>query len=293
MPTDIDALRRFNRAYTARIGALDDSYLGSGRPLGPSRLLFEIEPGGSAVGRLRDRLGFDSGYASRLLRQLEAEGLVTVQPDPADRRQRIVALTDAGHRERRALDTRAEGAADELLAPLSPRLRSELATALATAERLLRAATVRFEVVDVGATPAREALARYFAELDERFRAGFDPGEGGADDDRDAFTPPDGAFVVMTDDDAVIGCGGLTRVDDTTAEIKRMWIDPERRGLGLGLRMVRHLEAEAARSGRTTVILDTNEVLTEAIALYRRAGYRPTDRYNDNPYAHHWFTRSL
>ena len=79
-------LRRFNRTYTQRIGALDESFLGTGRPLGPSRLLFEIGSGdgaGATVRELRDRLGLDSGYLSRLLRALETDGLVVVRPDPA------------------------------------------------------------------------------------------------------------------------------------------------------------------------------------------------------------------
>ncbi|MET0663770.1 MAG: helix-turn-helix domain-containing protein, partial [Ilumatobacteraceae bacterium] len=85
----VDVLRHFNRSYTQRIGVLDESYLHTGRPLGPSRLLFEIAVDGSSVLELRRRLGLDSGYVSRLLGQLTSEGLVTVDADPADRRQRI------------------------------------------------------------------------------------------------------------------------------------------------------------------------------------------------------------
>ena len=86
MSTTIATVRQFNRAWTQRVGALDESFLGSGRPLGPSRLLFEIgsTPGGAVVRELRDRLGLDSGYLSRLLRRLEDEGLVTTGADPDD-----------------------------------------------------------------------------------------------------------------------------------------------------------------------------------------------------------------
>ena len=144
----VEVLRRFNRSYTQRIGVLDDSYLGTGRPLGPSRLLFEIEGDGSAVLDLRRRLALDSGYVSRMLRQLEADRLVTVVPDPADRRQRVVRLTAEGRAARATLDVRSEELARQLVAPLSDRQRTELSAALDTADRLLRAATVRFEVVD-------------------------------------------------------------------------------------------------------------------------------------------------
>ena len=91
MPEDVSTttLRRFNRTYTQRIGALDESFLGTGRPLNVSRLLFEIGPDGATVRELRDRLDLDSGYVTRLLRRLTDDGLVDVHPDPADRRRRV------------------------------------------------------------------------------------------------------------------------------------------------------------------------------------------------------------
>src|SRR5436190_24341169 len=122
-------LRRFNRTYTQRIGALDDSFLGTGRPLGPSRLLFEIGSGGddgATVRELRERLGLDSGYLSRLLRSLEADGLVAVGPDATDRRRRRVRLTRRGRTARRRLDERSEDLARSLVAPLSERQRERL-----------------------------------------------------------------------------------------------------------------------------------------------------------------------
>src|ERR1700749_674447 len=96
MADPVVAVRRFNRRYTQRIGVLEDSFLGLGMPLGPSRLLFELGPGPASTHALRERLGLDSGYLSRLLRRLERDGLVRVSPDPADRRRRQVSLTAAG-----------------------------------------------------------------------------------------------------------------------------------------------------------------------------------------------------
>lgn len=290
---DVTTLRRFNRSFTQRIGVLDESYLGSGRALGPSRVLYEIEAEGTRIADLRDRLGLDSGYTSRLLRTLEADGLVTVERDPDDGRQRVVRLTASGIGEQRRIDELAEQHARRLLDGLSDRHRAELGAALATADRLLAAAAVRFEVVDPRSPGARFAVGEYFRELDTRFRDGFDPGEGGADDDAVALAPPDGAFVVIMSDRTVVGCGGLQRVDDDTGEVKRMWIDHDWRGLGLGHRLLARLEGLAADHGRSRIILDTNEVLSEAIAMYQQAGYEPIERYNDNPYAHHWFAREL
>ncbi len=292
MDDGVDALRRFNRCYTQRIGVLAESYLDAGRPLGPSRLLFEVGATGARVVELRRRLGLDSGYLSRMLRQLEHEDLVRISSDPVDGRQRTVSLSAAGRREWQRLDRRSDEVARQLMEPLSARRRAELASALATAEHLLRAATVDIDVADPTSAAAQAALDRYFRELDVRFSSGFDADAGG-DDERGAMRAPAGAFLLVRSDDATLGCGGLQRLDDRTAEIKRMWIHPDWRGLGLGGRLLARLEAAAQGLGRSRVVLDTNETLTEAITMYERAGYHPIDRYNDNPYAHHWFAKDL
>ena len=289
---EIATLRRFNRSYTQRIGVLSESYLGAGRPLGPSRLLFEVGATGARVSELRRRLGLDSGYLSRLLRQLEQDDLITVTPDPIDRRQRMVALSAAGRREWRRLDRRSEDVARRIVDPLTTRQREDLAVALATAERLLRAATATFEHIDPRAPAAGEALAQYFGELDARFPTGFDVGAAGGED-LAALGPPDGAFVLVATDATTIGCGAVQRIDDRTADIKRMWIHPDWRGLGLGARLLVHLEDTARGLGRTRAVLDTNATLREAISMYERGGYHAIERYNDNPYAQRWFAKEL
>lgn len=155
-------------------------------------------------------------------------------------------------------------------------------------------ADVTFDRVDATGVEARAAMTSYFAELDARFPGGFDAA-GAFADDAGIVAPPGGAFVVVRDGDdgRVVGCGGLQRIDDTTAEIKRMWIDASVRGRRLGRRLLDHLEATAAALGYGRVVLDTNATLTEAIAMYTSAGYEPTERYNDNPYAQRWFTKRL
>jgi DNA-binding MarR family transcriptional regulator/GNAT superfamily N-acetyltransferase len=292
-------LRRFNRTYTQRIGVLDESFLGMGRPLGPSRLLFEVGDGGAGVRELRDRLGLDAGYLSRLLRSLEADGLVDVRPDPDDLRRRRVSLTRRGRTAWRRLDERSEALAQDLLAPLSDRQRSRLTEALATADLLVRAATVRFEEVSATEPRAVQAMSAYFAEIGERF--GFEPGEAWTED-AEAMAPPDGFFVVATSDGGPVACGGVQRLPDDqaggprrgrVAEIKRMWVDGSWRGAGLGARLLRHLEDVARGRGYGVVRLDTNDVLHEAIAMYERAGYLAIDRYNDNPWARCWFEKRL
>lgn len=288
----VATLRRFNRSFTQRIGVLDESFLGSGRPLGPSRLLFEIGVDGAAVIDLRAHLGLDSGYLSRLLRQLEDDGLVEVRPDPSDRRRRIAMLTRRGRTELRTLDQRSDHLAQRLVAPLSARQQAELSAALSTAETLLRAATVTFDVVDPRSADALWAMTQYFDELDRRFPTGFDPGDTLVADAASMRTP-EGAFLVAHSDGAPVGCGGVKAVDATSAEIKRMWVHPDMRGCGLGKRLLEELEHHASALGHRRVVLDTNATLLEAIAMYERAGYSAIERYNDNPYAGRWFAKDL
>jgi len=292
MPDDPQTatLRRFNRTYTQRIGALEESFLGSGRPLGPSRLLFEVRDGGATVRELRDRLGLDAGYLSRLLRTLESDGLVEVRPDIDDRRRRRVTLTRRGRTAWRRLDDRSEQLARSLVAPLSERQRERLVEALATADLLVRAATVRFEETDPTDPRAVRAMAAYFAEIGERF--GFDPGDSWQHD-AESMAAPEGFFVVAISDGEPVACGGVQRLPDGAAEIKRMWVDDGWRGAGLGARLLRHLEDLARKRGHTLVRLDTNDTLVEAIAMYERAGYRSVERYNDNPWARCWFEKEL
>src|SRR5688572_22575697 len=131
---DTDVLRRFNRTYTQRIGALDESFLGLGLPLGAARLVFEIGEGGATARELRSRLGLDSGHLARQLRRLEDDGLVHVAPDPGDRRRRTVRLSTKGRALLRRLDDRSEQLAERLIAPLTDRQRQRLTDALATAD---------------------------------------------------------------------------------------------------------------------------------------------------------------
>ncbi|MDH3299023.1 MAG: helix-turn-helix domain-containing GNAT family N-acetyltransferase [Acidimicrobiia bacterium] len=286
----VDVLRGFNRRFTQRIGVLEDRFLGLDRPLASSRLLWEIGLDGRAVGDIRQTLGVDSAYLSRLLRQLESEGLVVTEPVPTDGRRRRATLTESGRREWQELDRRSQVLAETLIAPLGVGQRQRLAEALITADRLLSAAAVTIEPVDPADSAAVESLRRYFGELDERFETGFDEADS-VTADADFYRPPRGAFLLAHHGDDAVACGAVHRLTPDIAEIKRMWVNPDWRGIGLGRRILERLEQEGRSLGCTVVRLDTNSVLTEAIAMYRSAGYEPIDRYNDNPFAKCWFEK--
>ena len=288
----IEQVRRFNRVVTERIGALNDRFLGRPRPLGEARLLWEIGSGGSEVRLLRSRLGLDSGYLSRMLRSLEADGLIEVSPSPSDARARVAHLTRAGGRERAALDRRSDDLAASLLSPLSAEQQERLVDAMRVVERLLIAASVQITPVDPEHPDAQYCLAEYVAELNRRSSRGFDPRVGATALPHEV-RPPAGQFVVAYLHDQPIGCGAVKHHADAPHEIKRMWIAPQARGLGLGRRLLETLEACARAAGAQVAHIETSGALTEALSLYRSTGWVEVPRFNDEPFADHWLEKPL
>jgi DNA-binding MarR family transcriptional regulator len=288
----VDQVRRFNRVVTERVGALNDHFLGRARPLGEARLLWEIGLDGCEVRLLRSRLGLDSGYLSRLLRSLETAGLVKVSASSGDRRIRVARLTAAGRLERATLDERSDELAQSLLAPLNSRQRKRLVAAMGEVQRLLIAAGVEIRSVDPEHPDARYCLAEYVAELNRRSTRCFDPSVGATALPHEV-RPPAGQFFVAYLHGEAIGCGAVKHHGDAPAEIKRMWIAPQARGLGLGRRLLEKLEACALAGGARVAHIETSAVLTEALALYRSAGWIEAPPFNDEPFADHWLEKSL
>ena len=288
----IDQVRSFNRTVTQRIGVLQDEYLARGRPLGASRVLWEVGKAPVDVRALRARLDLDSGYLSRLLRALEGEGLVAVEPGTTDRRVRTVRLTDAGRAERAVLDRESDALAESLLAPLGDGQRERLVEAMAVVERLLTAGLVAVAVEDPRSAAARFCLDAYAAELAATFEGGFDTGRSRPVDPA-ALTPPRGLLLVARLHAEPIACGALKLPPGEPAEIKRLWVAPAARRLGVARRVLAELEARARQAGAEVVRLDTNRALRAATTLYRSAGYIEVPAFNDEPYAHHWFEKRL
>jgi DNA-binding MarR family transcriptional regulator/N-acetylglutamate synthase-like GNAT family acetyltransferase len=285
-------VRSFNRLVTERVGALNDHYLARDRPLGEARVLWEIGREGCDIRRLRSRLGLDSGYLSRLLRSLEAAQLVSVDRSENDKRVRTVHLTPTGFSERTLLEQRSDDLARSFLESLSESRRERLVAAMAEVESLLTVGLVEIKVVDPAEPDAQLCVREYFAELNRRFDTGFDPAASVPAELRE-LRPPAGVFVVATLRGDPVGCGALKFHGDEPAELKRMWVAESARGLGIGRRLLTELEVRAADEGVRVVRLETNKTLTEAISLYRSAGYREVGAFNDEPYAHHWFEKPL
>ena len=293
MPAEqIEHVRRFNRLVTQRVGALDDHFLGRDRPLGQSRVLFEIGPRGADLRDLRSRLGLDSGYLSRLVQSLASTGMVQLRSGPDDERVRRAQLTTAGLEELEEMNRRADQAAAGILAPLTEHQRERLVAAMAEVCSLLRVSGARVERVDPASHAARWCVAQYFAELANRFEGGFDPGKSIPADDAELI-PPRGAFLVVTIDGEPVGCGAVKSISPGVGSIKRMWVAGSVRGLGFGRRILVAVESQARELGLTTLRIETNRALVEAIRLYESSGYVEVAPFNTDPYADHWFEKHL
>lgn len=152
----------------------------------------------------------------------------------------------------------------------------------------IKAAAVDLRPENPDSDVARWCLQQYYRELAERFEGGFDPNVKAY-----AGAPSHVHCIVAWRQGAAAGCGSLLWSELSMGEIKRMWVSPSVRGLGVARRMLLGLEDAARVAGLQALRLDTNRVLAEAHALYRSAGYAEIARYSDNPYAHHWFGKTL
>jgi DNA-binding MarR family transcriptional regulator/GNAT superfamily N-acetyltransferase len=285
-------IRQFNRTVTQRICALDDGFLSRRRPLGHSRVLWEIGTKGADIRTLRSRLDLDSGYLSRILRRLEDDGLVMVEVHSEDKRVRIARLTESGIRERGYIDARSDDAAAAVLTALSASQQRRLLSAMATVDHLLQASTIEIRPEDPRHPDARYCIAEYFAELARRFDSGFDPARSLPADDQD-LVPPAGLLLIARLHAAPVGCAAIKLHTEEPAEVKRMWVAGTIRGLGLGRRLLTAIEEHASARHVRTLRLETNRALAEAIMLYRSAGYREVPPFNDEPFADHWFEKQL
>ena len=191
----VQQVRSFNRTVAEGIGLVSDRFLGRSRPPGESRVLWEVGLGGDEVRVLRRRLNLDSGYVSRVLQSLSRQRLTRIEMSPCDRRVRRVSLTSKGRAEWRELDRRSDALAVRTLTSLTLKQRDALVTAMTDVERLLRASMVGFTVEDPRTPDAMRCFEQYFAELDRRFAAGFDPALTISADAR-ALTPPAGLLVI-------------------------------------------------------------------------------------------------
>jgi GNAT superfamily N-acetyltransferase len=195
-------------------------------------------------------------------------------------------------KDRDLLDERSDDLASSLLEPLSAQEQHELVASMRKVERLLIASALEIRPTDPEHPDATRCIAAYFAELNRRSETGFDPTAGVSAEPHE-IRPPAGALLIAYLHGDAVACGALKHHRDAWTELKRMWVADEVRGLGIGRRLLTALESRARADGARTVRLDTNHNLTEAIVMYRSAGYVEIPRFSDEPFADHWFEKTL
>jgi DNA-binding MarR family transcriptional regulator/GNAT superfamily N-acetyltransferase len=277
----VDAVRRFNRFYTRRIGALRSGLLGMPYSLAEARVLYELahRDGPTAAELARD-LALDAGYLSRLLRGFERNGLIARARSDADGRRSHLALTGKGRRTFAALNARSSDEVAALLGDLPDPEQRRLVSALETAETVLGARPAlrtpyllrTHQPGDLGWLVSRhgalyaqeygwdETFEALVAEIAARFIRNFDPKR-----ERCWIAERDGRNV---------GSVLLVRKSETVAQLRVLIVEPDARGLGIGRRLVSECERFARRAGYRKIVLWTNDILNAARHLYEEAGYR-------------------
>ncbi len=286
----ITRIRRFNRAVVRETGVLDQSYLGRGRPLGPARVLHAIGPQGADLETIRHYLGLDKTLLSRFLKSLQDEGLLSLERDACDGRRRVAQLTETGRAEWDAYNALSDAQANAMLAR-HPRAEALLAAMDMVASALGRD-DIEFVTHDPRSPEALYCLEEYYAELDRRIDMGFDVNLS-ADPDATDMMAPRGAFLLAMSDGLPLACVGVKGTDYGYGEIKRLWVSPAARGLGLAKRLMDQTEVVARDLGITLLRLDTNSALAEAVKLYQTTGWREIERFNKDPYPDVFFEKAV
>jgi DNA-binding MarR family transcriptional regulator/GNAT superfamily N-acetyltransferase len=276
---EIEAVRAFNRFYTARVGALRDGLLATAHPLPEARILFELGRGGPVdVADLRRALNLDGGYLSRLLGRLEEQGLIHRERSPGDGRRQRLALTDAGQEAYLTLDERSAAEIGTLLEHLGANDRTRLLDALDTVREVLEGAPPSTPFVvrpprsgDFGWVVQRHG-ALYAQE--RGWGAGFEAlvARVVADYASDHDPAREAAWIAEVAGRPV-GSIFCVREDERTAKLRLLLVEPGARGMGVGEALVDECVRFARAAGYAEIVLWTNATLDSARRIYRRAGF--------------------
>ncbi len=278
----VDAVRRFNRFYTNRIGVLDEHLLKSPFSLAEARLLYELahRPDPPSAAELARDLRLDAGYLSRTLNRLAEAGLIARTADAGDARRSRIALTDAGRAAQAPLEAQSDEAVAAMLAPLGSHERRRLVAALSTVEALL-SDTPREKPALVLRRPQPGDIGWIIHRQGQLYA-----GEYGWDETYEGLVAEILATFVKTFDPKrerawiaelageVVGSIFLVRQDDQIAKLRLLYVEPAARGLGIGARLVDEVVAFARLKGYRTLTLWTNDVLASARRIYEAAGFR-------------------
>jgi DNA-binding MarR family transcriptional regulator/N-acetylglutamate synthase-like GNAT family acetyltransferase len=290
----IEAVRRFSRFYTRRIGVLEERFLGSEFSLTEGRILFELaHHETSTASELAKELGLNPGYLSRTLKKLEDRRLVDRTTSSTDARQNLLQLTEKGAQRFAELNARSRSDVAMMLARLSVAEEKRLVGALQEVEALLGDEAPRrvpyilrpHQPGDMGWVIQRhgelyareygwdETMEAFVAEIAAKFIKEFDPKK-------------ERAWIAEKDGDNV-GCVFLVRESDEVAKLRLLLVDPKARGLGIGKRLVEECIKFARMKGYRKITLWTNDILTTARHIYEQTGFKLVSEERHHRFGHH------
>lgn len=277
----VEAVRRFSRFYTRKIGVLQEGLLGSSFSLAEARVIWELGHRGRTTARdLARELGLDPGYLSRILRGFEKSGLIDRQTSDADARQSFLTLTRSGDAAFARLNDRSQTEIATMLGTLSPENQHRLVESLNVVETLLGDGVPAQEPYvlrphqpgDMGWVVHRHGVL-YSEEYgwDERFEALV---AGIVAEFVKNFDAKRERCWIAERDGEPVGSVFVVHESDTVAKLRLLIVEPKARGLGIGQRLVDECIRFSRRTGYKRLVLWTNSVLLPARALYERAGFR-------------------
>jgi DNA-binding MarR family transcriptional regulator/N-acetylglutamate synthase-like GNAT family acetyltransferase len=288
----IDAVRRFNRFYTRKIGVLEERLLRSPFSLAEARVVYELGQRATATAsELSRELSLDAGYLSRLLGALEERGIVAKAPSPSDGRQSLLSLTVAGRQAFTALDAQSAEQIGALLGQVPAAAQARLIAALGTVERVLEPAVARPPYVlrphrpgDMGWIVHRHG-ALYAQEFgwDESFEALVAEIAAKFIETHDAKRE---RCWLAERDGEILGSVLLVKQSATVAKLRLLLVEPQARGLGVGARLVDECVRFASLAGYRKVTLWTQSILVAARHIYERAGFRRVREERHRSFGH-------
>jgi len=292
MDQAVSDVRAFTRFYTRRMGVLSEGLVDTDIPLPLARIIYELaQVEDMTAGALARDLALDPAYVSRLIKQLESRGLIAKRPSAQDKREKLIALTDAGRRQFAELDAGSRAEVAGLLETLSPAERNELTGAMGHVRRLMdRDATTSAQPFilrphrpgDIGWVISRHG-ALYAEEFgwDITFEALVAEIAGQFITE---FQPEWEHCWIAERHGRNVGSVFVVRQSDEVAKLRMLIVEPSARGLRLGDHLVQTVIDFARAKGYRKLTLWTNDCLHAARRIYQNKGFVLVDSE-----AHHSF----
>ena len=292
----VATIRAFSRFYTRVLGLLDQGLLGTPYSLTEARVIYELAQRDNLVEvqELRQILGLDPGYLSRILSRLSKVEVANRERAATDGRRQVVGLTRKGRREFALLDRRADGQVADLLGRVDGADQRRLLAAMQAIEHILDqeraiggSLVLRPAMVgDYGWIVERHgALYAQEYRWDETFEALVARVVADYVEQRGRLRDRVAAWIAEIDGDRV-GCVLCMQKNATTAQLRLLLVEPRARGAGVGTRLVEQCLRFARQSGYDKMLLWTNDVLVDARRIYERAGFTLLEEAPHHSFGH-------